>query len=84
LAGATAFINSRPLAPISTNPEYPFILTPYTLITQKTDKGGEPLGSFDEKDSYKAQWKRVQQLADIFWKRWKSEELVFFQIGKSG
>ena len=79
LAEATAIINSRPLVPVSTDPEYPFILTPYTLITQKTDKGGEPLGPFDEKDSYKAQWKRVQQLADIFWKRWKTEYLALLQ-----
>lgn len=49
LAEASAIINSRPLVPVPTDPEYPFILTPYTLLTQKTDKGGEPPGPFDEK-----------------------------------
>ena len=42
LAEASAIINSRPLVPVSTDPEYPFILTPYTLLTQKTDKDEEP------------------------------------------
>ncbi|XP_065944078.1 uncharacterized protein [Magallana gigas] len=79
LAEASAIINSRPLVPVPTDPEYPFILTPYTLLTQKTDKGGEPPGPFDEKDAFKAQWKRVQLLADLFWKRWRKEYLVTLQ-----
>lgn len=79
LAEACAIINSRPLVPVPTDPEYPFILTPYTLLTQKTDKGGEPPGPFDEKDAFKAQWKRVQLLADLFWKRWRREYLVTLQ-----
>ena len=73
LAEASAIINSRPLIPVSTYPEYPFILTPYTLLTQKTDKGEEPPGPFDEKNIYRAQWKRMIQLSDLFWKSWKSE-----------
>nr|XP_034315588.1 uncharacterized protein LOC117685358 [Crassostrea gigas] len=79
LTEACAIINSRPLVPVPTDPEYPFILTPYTLLTQKTDKGGEPPGPFDEKDAFKAQWKRVQLLADLFWKRWRREYLVTLQ-----
>ena len=38
LAEASAINNSRPLVPVSTDPEYPFILTPYTLLTKKRDK----------------------------------------------
>lgn len=79
LAEASAIINSRPLVPVSTDPEYPFILTPYTLLTQKTDKGGEPLGPFDNQDTFKAQWKRVQVLADLFWTRWRKEYLTTLQ-----
>lgn len=39
--------------PDSTDPDYPFILTPYILLTKKT--GGELLGPFDDKDAFKAQ-----------------------------
>ena len=55
LAEASAIINSRPLDPVSTDHEYPFILTPYTLLTQKSDKGEESPGPFDEKNIYRAQ-----------------------------
>ncbi|XP_056020363.1 uncharacterized protein LOC125680242 [Ostrea edulis] len=82
LAEASAIINSRPLVPTSSDPEYPLILTPYTLLTLKTDKGGEPLGPFSEKDAYAAQWKRAQHLADIFWQRWRKEYLVTLQNRK--
>ena len=65
LAEASAINNSRPLVTVSTDPEYPFILTPYTLLTKKTDKDEEP-GLFDEKNIYRAQWMRVQQFVDLF------------------
>ncbi|XP_056016958.1 uncharacterized protein LOC130053620 [Ostrea edulis] len=82
LAEASAIINSRPLVLTSSDPEYPLILTPNTLLTLKTDKGGEPLGPFSEKDAYAAQWKRAQHLADIFWQRWRKEYLVTLQNRK--
>lgn len=73
LAEASAIINLRPVVPVPTNPEYPFILNPYTLFTQKTDKGGKPPGPFDENYAFKAQWKTVQLLADLSWKRWRKK-----------
>ncbi|CAC5385276.1 unnamed protein product [Mytilus coruscus] len=33
----------------------------------------------DSKDLYRAQWKRVQILADMFWKKWKTEFLQQLQ-----
>lgn len=36
------------------------------LLTQKTGNNPEPFGEFNMKDMYKAQWKRVQVLADAF------------------
>ena len=82
LAEASAIINLRPLVPTSSDPGYPLILTPYTLLTLKTDKGEEPLGPFNERDAYTAQWKRAQHLADIFWKRWRKEYIQTLQSRK--
>ena len=82
LVEASAIINSRPLVPASSDPEYPYILTPYTLLTLKTDKEGEPLGPFNEKDAYTAQWKRAQHLADIFWKRRRKKYIQNLQSRK--
>ena len=78
LAEVSTIINSRPLVRTSSDPDYPLIRTPYTLLTLKTDKGGEPLGPFNEKDAYTAQWKR----ADIFWKRWRKEYIQTLQSRK--
>ena len=66
MAEARAIINSRPLTPVSSDPECTEILTPSTLLTQKTDSGLQPLTEFDPKNMYRAQWQRVQTLADIF------------------
>jgi hypothetical protein len=67
-----AIINSRPIHPISSDPEKPEMLTPNALLTQKV----EPLTGLDRslnmKDIYKSQWKYVQVLSNSFWKQWKN------------
>lgn len=79
LAEACSIMNSRPLVhvPISTDPDDPFILTPSTLLTQKSEAFDATYVSsdVDEKDLLRKQWKRVQHLAAVFWKRWKVEYL---------
>ncbi|MES9882937.1 MAG: hypothetical protein ABW185_18875 [Sedimenticola sp.] len=78
MAEVTAIINARPIVSVSSDPENPEILTPSTLLTQKS--GNAPsLGQFDLTDMYKAQWKRVQILADTFWCRWRREYLQTLQ-----
>ncbi|XP_069105120.1 uncharacterized protein [Argopecten irradians] len=80
-AEVAAIVNSRPLVPVSSDSEQPFVLSPNMLLTQKTDScvTSFDFGEFDTKDMYKAQWKRVQYLADIFWSRWKKEYLCSLQ-----
>lgn len=74
-----AIVNNRPIVPVSTDPNSPFILSPNTLLTSKTGSTVEPLTDVSTKDLYKAQWKRVQTLAELFWKRWHQEYLHTLQ-----
>ena len=55
------------------------ILSPSSLLTQKFDPVVEPLLDFDPKNMYKAQWQRVQTLADMFWSRWQHDYLQTLQ-----
>ncbi|KAL7840586.1 hypothetical protein AOLI_G00259090 [Acnodon oligacanthus] len=82
MAEVTAIVNSRPLIPISTDPEDPFILTPATLLTQKTGPYPVPPGQFDDADLYKCQWKQVQSLANTFWGKWQKQYLSTLQPRK--
>ena len=70
MAEVTAIINSRPLIPVSSDPEAPLILTPSMLLTQKI--GTLPPGNFSDANLLKNQWKSVQALADTFWARSRS------------
>ncbi|XP_042586327.1 uncharacterized protein LOC122138311 [Cyprinus carpio] len=78
LAEVSAIMNSRPLAPISSDPNSPALLTPATLLTQKVGVLSPPPGDF-EKDFCRQKWKQVQQLASTFWERWRREYLVNLQ-----
>lgn len=81
MAEVSAIINSRPLIPVSTDPEAPLILTPTMLLTQKTDYQfiSDHFGNFTEQDMYREEWKRVQALSSLFWTRWRKEYLPLLQ-----
>jgi hypothetical protein len=79
LAKVSAIINSRPLVGVSSDPEDPYNLSPSLLLTQKPDVLVPPELSFDKRDSYKAQWKKVQYLADVFWSKWMKQYLQTLQ-----
>ncbi|KAI4894756.1 hypothetical protein NFI96_009065 [Prochilodus magdalenae] len=78
MAEITAIINARPLLPVSSDPENPFILSPSMLLTQKSCLLPPP-GNFLGKDLYTKQWRQVQALADQFWTRWRQEYLPTLQ-----
>ena len=82
MAEVTAIMNSRPLVPVSSDPEAPAVLTPSMLLTQKADTLSAPIGDFDANDLSNKHWKRVQGLADAFWKRWRHEYLTTLQPRK--
>ncbi|XP_072921514.1 uncharacterized protein [Hemitrygon akajei] len=78
MAEVTAIMNARPLLPVSSDPENPFILSPSMLLTQKAGAAPPP-GDFSEKDLYTKQWRQVQALANRFWSRWRQEYLPLLQ-----
>lgn len=80
MAEVSAIINSRPLVPLSTDPINPTPLSPSLLLTQKSDCVVDVVIPPDVKDMYRAQWKRVQILAEQFWKRWRTEFIQTLQV----
>ncbi|XP_062582062.1 uncharacterized protein LOC134243851 [Saccostrea cucullata] len=79
MAEVMAIMNSRPLVPVSTDVEAPFVLSPQILLTQKTHEVPSEFQDLDVKDMYRSQWKMVQVMANTFWKRWKAEFLSTIQ-----
>ncbi|XP_051239353.1 uncharacterized protein LOC127353832 [Dicentrarchus labrax] len=82
MAEVIAIMNSRPLVPVSSDPEAPAVLTPSMLLTQKEETLSTPEGDFDANDLSIKHWRKVQGLADAFWKRWRQEYLVTLQPRK--
>ncbi|XP_033728036.1 uncharacterized protein LOC117317344 [Pecten maximus] len=79
LAEVCAIVNSRPLVPLTEDPDDPSVLSPSMLLTQKSVNQPESLPSLDIKDMYKAQWRHVQILSNEFWKKWQREYLCALQ-----
>lgn len=75
MAEVTSFMKARQPFPVSTDPVVPFPPTPSTLLTFKTNNAVTSfnLDDLNGKDLFKTQWRRVQNLADLFWSLWKSE-----------
>jgi hypothetical protein len=66
---------------VSTDPENPHLLSPSTLLNQKINV--QDTMTFqdhqNQNELLRIQWKRVQHLASMFWKRWKTEYLNTLQ-----
>ncbi|CAG7786005.1 unnamed protein product [Allacma fusca] len=75
LAQVESCVNSRPLAPLSCNPEDLSALTPGHFLI------GAPLNALPEHDltdiklNRLSRWQHCQQLAQHFWRRWHNEYL---------
>lgn len=74
-AEVCAIVNGRAIIPVWSDPESPLILSSAMILPQKSGCYPAPIETFDTKDMYKAQWRRVQYLADTFWQRWNKEYL---------
>lgn len=72
-----AIINSRPLSTVT---EEDIPLCPNNLLTMKSDIILPPPGAFNDSDIYsRKRWRAVQHLANVFWRRWRSEYLAHLQ-----
>ena len=78
---AEAIVNSRPLTTDDlTDPDSQDVFTPNHLLTMKSSIILTPPGNFQRADVYsKKRWRRVQQLADEFWQRWRKSYLQSLQ-----
>ncbi|XP_069101559.1 uncharacterized protein [Argopecten irradians] len=73
-------MNSRPIAPMSSDPQDATVLSPSVLLTQKTScPSSVCCEHLNQKDLYRHQWKCVQVLAEEFWKKWRREYLLNLQ-----
>lgn len=74
-----AVLNSRPLTPMSSDPNDLAVLTPGHFLTL------EPLGSVPDENyqdiniSHLKRWQLIQQMQQHFWRRWKNEYLHTLQ-----
>ena len=75
---AEATVNSRPMTPVSDDPNDLNPITPNHLL-QLCDCPPTPPGEFVQRETYRHHWKQAQYLADIFWRRWLHEYLPALQ-----
>ena len=73
-----AMVNSRPLVPVSSDPENPSVIWLSLLLTQKSALSCGSFGQveFGTNNAMRSQWKLVQYVADLFWSRWQTEYIV--------
>ena len=67
MAEESAIMNNRSIVPVSVDSGSPYILTPATLLTQKTADAypARHLGEYTDKDLFRAEWRRVQSFPTI-------------------
>ncbi|GFV32989.1 uncharacterized protein TNCV_1746311 [Trichonephila clavipes] len=76
MAQIEAVLNSRPLSPLSSDPNDLNPLTPGHFLTNcAISSFPEPYTASDSL-SYHSRWKLVQSLRDKFWNRWSTEYLT--------
>ncbi|GFU10122.1 integrase catalytic domain-containing protein [Trichonephila clavipes] len=76
MAQIEAVLNSRPLSPLSSDPNDLNPLTPGHFLTNcAISSFSEPYTASDSL-SYHSSWKLVQSLRDKFWNRWSTEYLT--------
>jgi len=72
-------LNGRPLTPVKSDPKDLDSLTPNHLLLLRANPNLSP-GVFNKEEMYrKRRWRQVQNMANIFWRRWLKEYLPNLQ-----
>lgn len=79
MAEVCAKMNPRPLAAVSSDPDSPTVLSPATILIQRTGQHVESFPQFEVKDMIKSQWRQEQALAEQFWNQWRDRYLTTLQ-----
>ena len=75
---AVAIVNNTPLGEISADPNEPFPVCPANLLTLREKPNVAPPFDFSQSDllNYgRRRWRRVQLLAEVFWRAWRRDYL---------
>ena len=81
MSEVAAIVNSRPIRAIPYETDEPLPLTPSTLLKQKACRLGPLPGNFVSQDLYaRRRWRKVQNLAEQFWIRWRREYIQNLQV----
>lgn len=75
LAQIEACVNSRPLCPISSDPNDIGVLTPAHFLVGESLVAPPEQCHIEAKASWLTRWQRVQQMGQYFWSRWSSDFL---------
>lgn len=79
LAQIEACLNSRPLCPVTEDPEDLSILTPGHFLIGAALTAPPERDLTDIKSNYLHRWQLMQKIQQDFWKKWKSEYLARLQ-----
>ena len=73
--GIESIMNDRPIIPVSDDPTDLEALTPKHFLLKRKVVGLPPRIFVQEDRFGRRQWKKIQYLTDLFWKRWINEYL---------
>ena len=80
LVEVESILNSRPLMPVTMDPEADVPLTPNHLLLLR-ESPNLPPGTFLNKDKYSIKrWRQIQYLSQQFWLQWSHECIQTLQI----
>lgn len=80
LAQIEACVNSRPLCPLSTDPNDISMLTPAHFLVGETLIAPPEQNHLETKATWLSRWQKVQQMTQYFWKRWTADYLNQLQV----